>query len=90
MFKKKAYSHCLKNQKGNAKKEKKKTSKESIGLPERAVLCTINSKAISARRYLGQEGRELLTEAPTEEEKTKPCTMILLGTSKVSFPSENR
>ena len=72
------------------KKRKKKTSKESIGLPERAVLCTINSKAISARRYLGQEGRELLTEAPTEEEKTKPCTMILLGTSKVSFPSENR
>ena len=71
------------------KKRKKKTSKESIGLPERAVLCTINSKAISARRYLGQ-GRELLTEAPTEEEKTKPCTMILLGTSKVSFPSENR
>ena len=71
------------------KKRKKKTSKESIGLPERAVLCTINSKAISARRYLGK-GREILTEAPTEEEKTKPCTMILLGTSKVSFPSENR
>lgn len=70
-------------------KKKKKTLKESIELPERAVLCNINSKAISARKYLGQEGRELLTEAPTEEEKTKPCT-ILLGTSKVSFPSENR
>ena len=72
------------------KRKKKKTLKESIGLPERAVLCNINNKAISARRYLGQEWRELLIEAPNKEEKTKTFTMILLGTSKVSLPSENR
>lgn len=75
--------------KENVKKRKKCFLKESIGLPERAVLCNINNKAISARRYLGQEWRELLIEAPNKE-KTKPFTMILFGTSKVSLPSENR